>query len=304
MTDEQLLLSYRAGNQDALQELMKKFDKTMKNLSVRYKNYAQKYNLEIGDLQQEGWIAFIKAVDIYEIRNDDYDNCTLKTYLYNAVEFAIKNAIRASKPRGYKTTTDIVTISSLNQCMFNDDENEDYIDNIESPNSLEDIDAFIQNDFIRQLRVDTLSLLDDVFGEPLFIHDKFITNKNLLYLFTFFKNPKCILALHYGLFDKAMTFKEISDEVGMCENAINEYEKNALWEIRRSAKGVEFMKNYAYEGYESRLDSLKIKSFEPPVNIISKLEKINQLIYQFDSKLFCSNRDFESCMTQESHKNQ
>lgn len=280
MSDEQLFLSYRAGNQDALQELMKKFERTMKRLSLQYKGYAGKYGLDSGDLQQEGWIAFIKAIDSYEIRTSDSDNCTLKSYLYKSAEYAMKVAIRNAKPMGYKQSSDRIIIYDLNAPIYNG-EDEEYIDHIEDRNALEPIDDFIQAEYVRQLRKDLLAVLDDVFGEPIFIQDKYITNKNLLFLCKFNMNPKCILALHYGLFGEAMSFKEIANEIGYSENVINEYEKKALWKIRNSKQGVELMKNYAYEQYENIVQ--KKKESSNPYTQVSNMETVKELINQLDS---------------------
>ena len=143
------------------------------------------------------------------------------------------------------------------------------------------IDDFIQAEYVRQLRKDLLAVLDDVFGEPIFIQDKYITNKNLLFLCKFNMNPKCILALHYGLFGEAMSFKEIANEIGYCENVINEYEKKALWKIRNSKQGVELMKNYAYEQYENIVQ--KKKESSNPYTQISNMETMKELINQLDS---------------------
>lgn len=281
MSDEQLLLSYRAGNQDALQELMKKFERTMTNLSKRYSVYATKYGLDVSDLQQEGWIAFIEAVNTYEIRQDNLESCLFRTYAYTAAEFAIKATIRNSKPMGYKSTKEQPILFSMNQPTSSDDEENEFAELIPDPLSNAEIDNFIQSEYIRQLRKDLLVVLDQVFGEPIFIQDKFIINRNLLFLCKFNINPKCILALHYGLFGEPMTFKEIADEIGCSENAVSEYEKTALWKIRNSKVGVELMKNYAYEQYENIVQ--KKKESSNPYTQVSNMETVKELINQLDS---------------------
>ena len=143
------------------------------------------------------------------------------------------------------------------------------------------IDEFIQKEYIRQLRIDLLSMLDSVFCEPYFLQDRYIINRNLLYLYKFNMNHKCILALHYGLFDEPMTYKEISNEVGYCETVISEHEKDAIWKIRNSTKGIEFMKNYAFEQYESIIQ--KKKDYTDPLLAVQNMESIKELISQLDN---------------------
>ena len=113
MTDEEMIVEYRTGNQDVLDDIIKSFHKTLTNLCFRYRKYAEKYNLEASDLMQEGWIAFLASIDRYEIRESQEESSSFRTFAYKACEYAIQNAIKKAKPYGYKTTKDKIYINSL-----------------------------------------------------------------------------------------------------------------------------------------------------------------------------------------------
>ena len=85
LTDEELILKYRSGSEEAFNELYSRY----KNL-VRY--FCRKFYLlgaEEGDLIQEGMLGLIKAVNGYEQKEASF-----KTYLVSCIKSSLINAVK------------------------------------------------------------------------------------------------------------------------------------------------------------------------------------------------------------------
>ncbi len=285
MTDNELIIQYKAGNVEALNLLIENFKPVLGRLAFRWKVTANKVGLDEDDLQQEGWIAFMKVVEEYDNGSITH-TCSFTTYAYGAVEFAIRNVIRKNRPRGYKTTckTDEVSICSIYKSVFEDENSDMLIDTIVS-STFPPTDACVDVDYQQCLHKDIISLLDVVFGGYLGVvnNSLIITNDYLIQRFEKQSYSKSILLLHYGLFGEPMSFTEIAEKSGLTVSYISNIEKMALIKIRKSVVGKQFMKLYGGSYYLRKLlkQREEINTLNNPERVVSKMDSIDNEIRKY-----------------------
>lgn len=224
MTDEEMIVMYRTGNQDVLDNIINNFSKTLNNLCFRYRKYAEKYNLEVADLIQEGWIAFLSSIDKYEIRDLQEESSSFKTFAYNACEYAIQNAIKKAKPYGYKTTKDKLYINSLYQQAYGTDKEDD--------NIFEDICAS-----------DTFMSADDVIEKEYCEYQHSVLEDAISNL------PDRQADIIQSKYWDGLTQKQIAEHQSCSESCIGEYERKALSRLRKM-KRIQMLHDELY-GYDS-----------------------------------------------------
>ena len=225
MTDEEMIVQYRTGNQDVLNDIIKSFQKTLSNLCFRYRKYAEKYNLESSDLMQEGWIAFLASIDKYEIRESQEESSSFKTFAYNACEYAIQNAIKKSKPYGYKTTKDKLYINSLYQNAYGTEEDDD-------DSTLEDICSS-----------DMFASADDVVEKVFCEYQHSVLDDAISNL------PEKQAEIIQSKYWHGLTQKQISEQQACSESCIGEYERKALSKLRKMKK-IQLLHDEVF-GYDS-----------------------------------------------------
>lgn len=224
MTDEEMIVQYRTGNQDVLNDIIKSFQKTLSNLCFRYRKYAEKYNLESSDLMQEGWIAFLASIDRYEIKESQEESSSFKTFAYNACEYAIQNAIKKAKPYGYKTTKDKLYINSLYQQVYGTEEDDDStFEDICSSNTFVSSDDVVEKEYCEYQH----SVLEDAIS-------------NL---------PEKQAEIIQSRYWDGLTQKQIAEQKSCTESCIGEYEKKALSKLRKMKK-IQLLHDEVF-GYDS-----------------------------------------------------
>ena len=253
MTDEEMIVEYRTGNQDVLDDIIKSFHKTLTNLCFRYRKYAEKYNLEASDLMQEGWIAFLASIDRYEIRETQEESSSFRTFAYKACEYAIQNAIKKAKPYGYKTTKDKIYINSLYQQAYGTEEDDE-------DSTFEDI-----------CPSDTFASADDVVEKAFYEYQHSVLDDAISNL------PKRQAEIIQSKYWHGFTQKQISEQQSCSESCIGEYERKALSKLRKMKKiqllhdevfgydshfAYEMPLKYALDNHTSSTERLALKRLE------------------------------------------
>lgn len=282
MMDE-LLWEYQNGNVEALKHLIDWFSKKMESLSYKYYARAKHVSLERTDLLQEGWIAFMDAAKKFEIREDSKDSCSFATYAWTAVEFAIRNVIRKNRPMGYKSCdpADSVLLHSLDAEFNNDDGTWTLYDQIPNEDAAIGFQEFENAEYNIALRNDLLQLLDSVFCGTI-ENIPGITNEYLLKKMQEQPYSKNILLLHYGLYGKAMTFDEISESTGYTASYIGDIESKAIWKLRSSVPGKQFMKLYGMDMIHDLMgERLSVSIFMKPDEVVNRIESLNAMLKNY-----------------------
>jgi len=257
MSDEELLISYRTGNQDAMCRLMKRLNKTVKAICYKFSHYASKFGLEVEDLEQECWIAFLKALDTYEIRPYGEECASFRTYVFEMCRMTILSCVRQSKPMGYKTTDDQVGIKSLYEPVFGDEDETTFEDLCESSGT-DPFERIVEAEFQEYERM----ILNEAIGKL---------------------PPKEgeVIQLKYM---EGFTQKQIAEIRNCTESCIGDYETKALSKMKRMSQVIELhdevfgysakvayrlSKKFALDNHTSSTEYLAIKR-------ITLEEKMNQ----------------------------
>ncbi|WP_317853950.1 sigma-70 family RNA polymerase sigma factor [Chakrabartyella piscis] len=286
MTDKELISQYSAGDVEAVNLLYKNFEPYMIRLAYKWRMTAAKVGLDEEDLQQEGWIAFVKLLDELE---GEMCTCSFSTYAYGAVEFAIRNVIRNNRPRGYKSSVDKndISIFSIYQHTYPGEESSEMLVDSIASETFPSVDHFIEDDYQHHLRNDLLLMLDLVFGGNLSNANDVITidpNYILKKMKVEF-NAAYLLLLHYGLFGETMTLTSISKETGYSVSRLSQMELDAFQKIRNSFAGKQLMNLYTLSVNEKIQDLMMQKNdiqyHRNPEKVILHLDEINSRIEKY-----------------------
>ncbi|MCC5910151.1 MAG: sigma-70 family RNA polymerase sigma factor [Clostridiaceae bacterium] len=261
MTNEELVKEYREGDNEALDQLIQKNTGLVKYFANKYCGIAQNTSLEYEDLEQEGWIAFIDAIEKYEFNEDE--PVLFSTYAGMRVKYKILTYLNRNICRTKKSdiSSEPVTMCSINQLLPGTEDMtlEDSIcdESAEEPFRL--IEEEIDNGILRQ---DLIYLIETVLGRgpgPL----------------------RNILIMHYGLRGKPMSFNKIGERFKMSGSRIQQIEFDALKKIRNSEEGKELMKKYKWMLF-NHLDREKefiLKENSSPEHIVERIESIDELLF-------------------------
>lgn len=86
MTNEELVRKYQSGNQEALEELIKKNHRLVYSIALKYSFNGRN---EIEDLVQEGFIGLLRAADMY----DQSAGASFGTYVFQWIRQSIHRSI-------------------------------------------------------------------------------------------------------------------------------------------------------------------------------------------------------------------
>ncbi len=304
MTNEELVQEYQNGNNHALDELMQQNTGLVMYFANKYNSFGQRALFEQDDLVQEGWIGFIDAVDKYDpnrkLESEESEPTLLddeeleKTVLFSsyagrAIQNKILRAINKNIPRKKKSDTysEQIMVNSINALLPGSDGTtlEVMIPDDEAAQSFEDVENKMDNEALRQ---DLLYMLDSIFGgEFQYTHNGHDLNgvENVKALFDKLLNritPKEVLLLHYGMFEKEMTHKEIGQLVNVSSSRIEQIEFKGLNTIRKSRPGKEFIKKYELD-YVEELEKRKesIYQYRSPDKVVSEMELIDEMLKKY-----------------------
>jgi RNA polymerase sigma factor (sigma-70 family) len=230
LTNEELVKEYRDGNYFVLDELMLKNRGLVKYFANRYFPLTKNTPLEFDDLEQEGWIGFLDAVNQYQYQYqsqfNDGELVKFATYASLKIKYKILNALNRTMCRRNKhdLSSDQVTICSINAPVPGTDNLtiEDGVTDDRSPIDFMLIEEEIDNEILKK---DLLNVIDSVFGK----------GRGLI---------NNVLIIHYGLIGKAKSFADIAERYGVSGSYVQQIEYNALWKIRKSEPGHALQDKY------------------------------------------------------------
>ena len=234
LTDEELIVKYRSGSEEAFNELY-----------LRYKNlvgyFCRKFYLlgvEEGDLIQEGMLGLIKAVN-----NFDFSfGVTFSTYAVPMVIGEIKRHLRdGNSMRVSRSIRDTAYLALKARGELEKNGQEATMENIATEMNVAVSEVVFALDAIS----DTLSLYEPVYnksGDTLLLMDQLCDEKNTDEIWTehvalseaigkLGERERKILYLRYY---QGKTQTEISEEVGISQAQVSRLEKNALQAIKKN----------------------------------------------------------------------
>jgi RNA polymerase sigma factor (sigma-70 family) len=305
VTNEELVQEYQKGNKQALDDLIQQNTGLVMYFANKYKGFCSYITLDFDDLIQEGWMGFIKAVEKYnpnvQLEQEERESTSYinDKELKKAVMFAsfagrliqtkMLRAINKCIPRKKKSDiySDPVRVNSINallpgsynttlEVMLTDEESMETFKNVESK---------FDNEILRK---DLLLLLDSVFGgEFQYNYNERDLNgvEHVKSLFTKLLdgiNAKEVLLLHYGLFRKPMTYREIGQTVGLSASRIEQIENKGLYAIRNHSTSKDFMEKYKIKYVEElykRKDS--IHQYRSPERVVESMELIDKMMKKY-----------------------
>lgn len=302
MTNEELVHEYQNGNHQALDELINQNNGLVYYFANKYFPISPKTTMDMEDLVQEGWIGFVDAVKKYDpctpieqeeaepiCLEDEEENKTVmfSSYAGRAIQNNILRAINKSIPRMKKSDTysEPIMVNSVNAFLPGSDDTtlEAMLPDEGSTQSYKDIESNIDNEILRK---DLIQLLDSLFGgEFMFNGIDFngVDNvKSLFYKVRDGINAKEVLLLHYGLYEKEMSYKEIGKIVGLTGSRIEQIEFKGIKRIRKSEQGKEFMIKYEVDYVDELLSRKeKINKYSSPERVLDQIESIDNLLNKY-----------------------
>ena len=283
LTNEELVKAYQEGNHSALDELIKKNTGLVKYFAYKYCGVASKALIDFDDLEQEGWIAFIKAVEKY--RFDTEEPVKFSKYAGEAMKYGMLRFLNCNISRVKKSdsTSDWIKIHSINEVVSEDDDRnlEELLADESSEQPFLEVDEEIDNEILRQ---DLYEVLDSVFGKETEFNGEDFSFMDVNYLTFKLKNSitgREVLILHYGLEGKPQSMEQIGKKFNVSHQYVQQIEFGAIKKIRNSEAGKALMKKYQWKVLSSlEHERNKINKFASPDNILEKMEIVDDLLYK------------------------
>lgn len=302
MTNEELVQEYQNGNHQALDELINQNNGLVYYFANKYLPLCPKTTMDMDDLLQEGWIGLVDAAKKYDpnkpLEQEEAEPICLEveeenktvmfsSYAGRSIQNNMLRAINRSIPRMKKSDTysEPIMVNSVNAFLPGSDDTtlEEMLPDEESMESYKEIEEDFDN---KLLRKDLIQLLDSVFGSEFRFNGidfNGVNNvKSLFYKVRDGINAKEVLLLHYGLFGKEMSYREIGKLVGLTGSRIEQIEFSGIKRIRKSELGKEFMTKYEVDYVDELLfRKEKINKFRSPERILDGIESIDNLLKQY-----------------------
>ncbi|EOR25309.1 RNA polymerase sigma-32 subunit RpoH [Clostridium sartagoforme AAU1] len=302
MTNEELVQEYQNGNHQALDDLINQNNGLVYYFANKYLPICPKATMDMEDLLQEGWMGFVDAAQKYDPNKplekeeaepicleDEEENKAVmfSSYAGRAIQNNILRAINRSIPRKKKSDTysEPIMVNSVNAFLPGSDDTtlEELLPDEGSMESFKDIEEDFDN---KLLRKDLIQMLDSVFGgEFQFNGIDFKGVDNINSLFHKVRDgitAKEVLLLHYGLFGKEMSFKEIGKQVGLTGSRIEQIEFAGIKRIRKSEQGKDFMTKYEVDYVDELLFRKQmINKYSSPEKVVDRIESIDNLLKQY-----------------------
>lgn len=291
MSNEELVQEYQNGNHQALEVLMEQNIGLVKYFADKYFQFGKNALLDFDDLMQDGWIGFMNAAKKYNfnraMNEKDEETTMFSSYAGRAIQNNILRSINKNIPREKKSDTysEPIRINSIDKLLPDSDVTtlEALLPDEKSMESFNHIDEIIDNEILRK---DIFKLLDIIFGEEFTFNNQNLNGvKNIESLFDKLINginTKEVLFLHYGLFEKPMSFEEIGKKVGLSSSRIEQIEKKGIYAIRMHSKTKEFMEKYEIK-YIDYLETKgnSINMLISPDRVLSEMEYVDDLLNNF-----------------------
>lgn len=270
MTNEELISTYRTNKESKkmakalLDELVQQNKKLIYYFASRYVPLLKNNRYDLDDLVQEGWIAFLRSVDGFEIGAENL----FSTYAGTNIRFAILNFINHKAiDRKKKNDEERIQLISMDASL-KDIEDFTIADTIEDVNAQE---AFCAVDFETDtliLRSDLLDVMDAVFEDNPSPTDA-LTMKN-------------VLLLRYGLNSHSMRFEAIAIRFNTSRQWVVHLHNKGIWEIRKSHAAAWLLKKYRNQIVQDiEAIGLEVKNVEKHIEIDDMVDKKIEAIDDF-----------------------
>lgn len=260
MTNEELVKEYQEGNHSALDELIIQNEKIVKFFANKYYGIASRALVDFDDLVQEGWIAFIKAVEKYRFDTEQpikFSSYASEVIKYRMLNFINKNICRIKKS---DSNSEQIKICSISETIPGTDDVtiEESIADEQSEEPFILIEDEIDNEILRE---DLFDVIYTVLGKGAGL-------------------VRNVLIMHYGLKGQPQTFEEISKRYKVTRQSVQEAEFKAIKKIRNSEAGKALMKKYqwmVFNPLEHEKD--QINQFASPDIVLERMETLDELLY-------------------------
>lgn len=142
MIEEDILLELAAGNEEHLDELIKKYDKIINYKISKYKSYILDLGLDKNDLYQEGLLGLITGIKTY--KNEKEAN--FNTYVDILIDRKISDAIKSYNRNKHKILNESLSLD------YNEDNDINLYNKIKTNTSIpgEYIEAYELNCSIKE----------------------------------------------------------------------------------------------------------------------------------------------------------
>jgi len=257
LTNEELVLKYQNGCKETLDELIKKNKNLVKYFANRYEKYTGSV-LSVDDLEQEGWMAFIEAVNKFSLRENNVNNFSAwagSFIIKRLLNYINSNANRINKKYCPDKNVNVISLSTP---ILNSGKKEVLMSDVISDEKAEE--AFINVDrkiYLETLRHDIFILLDTVFDEN--------------------DIRKALIIRYYCLNDEPIiSHSKLGLQYGVGEARIQSLIFDGIYTIRKSEAGRAFMMKYQDE-YVDYLETEKnsINQYSSPEDILCRMEIID-----------------------------
>lgn len=234
MNNEELIALYKSGDIGALEQIIIRNERLVNYIVNRCTWVIREYFfIELSDLQQEGFIGLILAVDKYDLTRKDRSSFATFAFLL------IKQRVLSYIKKTYKNKNDVSLYSPMN------DEKVELVDTLESDdNHLMEIEESIYNDQLKEE-------LEDVMR-------RYLTLKEYQ-----------VLELRYGLDGDDLTLEDIARLFGRSKEGIRKTEQFALKKLRKSPWGV----NKAKEEFREKYITSEVVSINGVINKLDFIDK-------------------------------
>lgn len=286
MTNEELVLDYQDGNQDALNQLITQNKGLVYYFVNKYGGFCSQSFIDKDDLIQEGFIGLMDAAKKFDLTRQSEDENIIKfsSYASKAIMGRIFKSVNDFIPREKKSDleSERINVNSIQDFVpgTEDITFEDLLSyQLDESKSIKDFERAFDNKILKQ---DLLDLLDNIFGSEFTVDlcdPGVVLNKEAL--LNKLKNgitPKEVILLHYGLLGKKMSFSGISEHVNLSVERISMIELKAFQTIRTSSYMDEFIDKYGFEfginkekWFQSIQDAISFEVVEDRISSIDDL---------------------------------
>lgn len=281
MTNEDLVIEYKNGNLEALNQLIEQNLGMVHRFAHKYSSLCQTSFLDVDDLIQEGMIGIIKAAEKYNPEGD----ALFSTYAYKTVMGKIYRSVNKYIPREKKSVYkgEILAISNIHESVpgLEDVTLEDIIPF--EKEVYEDVEREIDNKILKR---DLIKLLDVVFEDEdisyTICESDDANIKSCIHRIKQKVTSKDLIILHYGLFGKRMSFNDIANYVDLSVQRLAFIEAEGIHKIRISDHVITLVENYGYDfgiTVNKWKENLNYKTFSE--NMESEIDSLGQFISTF-----------------------
>lgn len=255
MSNEELVKAYRAGDKEAMNEIVVN-NKGLVNMVVNsFYNSLESSYLDRDDLEQLGYMGLMEAAKHF----DPSMGFKFSSYAGKAIMGYISRGLRVSTPWEKRSDTSGAMAQVISADSFlPGSESMTYLETIEDPEAVNDFHNMICAIDDEILHRDLFDVLNRVFN----LDDK----------------PRNAIILKYGLTGRPHTLKEIGDAYGTDASGANQWVRAGIRRIRSSGAGHALQRKYQVEYCLSRgRERLSRLEYKDPLRYAQEKEWVRDM---------------------------